>query len=489
MTPYPRSMQDYDRPRALVQTPAKGRHLNREGVVMAASVGRKEASFSSYPAYKPVDLLWLEAIPTEWSLPKLRFVARVNPPKSGLSIPLEAADPVSFIPMEAVGEGGGLELCHERPVSSVEDRYTYFENGDVLVAKITPCFENGKGALAANLVSGVGFGTTELHVLRPGPRLDDRFLFYLTQSDHFRRLGEHAMYGAGGQKRISTEFVEQFKHPIPPPDIQPSIANFLDRKTSRIDKLIARKKRLIELLEEKRTALITRAVTKGLDPDVPMKDSGVEWLGEIPEHWEVVQLHHICHPGRPIMYGIVLPGPDAEDGVPIVKGGDVAARRLAPRQLAHTTSEIANKNKRSSLRTGDVLYSIRGSYGDVAIVPPELEGSNITQDTARVSPRRLEDSIWLSFALRSDPIFAQLDAGALGATISGINIRDLKRVKIPLPPASERELIGARLTSQITMLKRTIEKIQQGIALMGEYRTALISAAVTGKIDVPDRAA
>ena len=106
---------------------------------------------------------------------------------------------------------------------------------------------------------------------------------------------------------------------FPPLPEQRAIAAFLDRETARIDELVARMVRLIELLLEKRTALITRVVTRGLDPDAPMKDSGVEWLGEIPAHWEVKRLWHLTPPDRRIMYGIVLPGPHIEDGVPIVK--------------------------------------------------------------------------------------------------------------------------------------------------------------------------
>ena len=116
--------------------------------------------------------------------------------------------------------------------------------------------------------------------------------------------------------------------PYQPTPNSNAIATFLDRETAKIDALVAKKERLIELLQEKRIALITRAVTKGLDPEVPMKDSGVEWLGEIPAHWDVLRLYRLTPSGRSIMYGIVLPGPNVQDGIPIVKGGDVSPDRL-----------------------------------------------------------------------------------------------------------------------------------------------------------------
>ena len=205
-----------------------------------------------------------------WEARRLRYVISTNPSKAELgSLPSEMD--VSFVPMEAVGEYGGLRLDQSRSLDSIREGYTYFRDGDVVVAKITPCFENGKGAVAERLLNGAGFGTTELHVLRPKPGLDAHFLFYVTLSDRFRKRGEAEMYGAGGQKRVPEEFVREFRHPIPPLPTQRVIAAFLDRETAKIDTLIAKKKRLLALLEEKRTALITQAVTKGLDPVVAMK--------------------------------------------------------------------------------------------------------------------------------------------------------------------------------------------------------------------------
>jgi type I restriction enzyme S subunit len=368
-------------------------------------------------------------------------------------------------------------------------RLSSFRDGDVVVAKITPCFENGKGALAEGLESGIAFGTTELHVLRARPGVDRRYLFYLTLSDHFRRLGEASMYGAGGQKRVPEDFVRDFKHPIPSEPEQRAIAAFLDGETTQIDALVAKKERVIELLDEERTALITKAVTRGLDPKVAMKDSGVEWLGTIPAHWEVKRLWHLTPRDRRIMYGIVLPGPNVEDGIPIVKGGDVAAGRLRLHRLSRTTFEIESAYVRSRLRGGDLVFAIRGSIGEVAMVPEELEGANLTQDAARVAYTAAIDGQWLLHALRSAPIFAQLEAGALGATIKGINIRDLKRALLPVPPREEQRKIATFLQREIATFHALTDRIHTAINQLKELRTSLISAAVTGKIDVREEAA
>ena len=193
---------------------------------------------------------------------------------------------MSFLPMECIGTDGTTDLSRVKRYHEVRQGFTYFRDGDVIVAKITPCFENGKGALCSNLVNGTGFGTTELHVLRPLPDINPRFIFYATISEPFRVLGTTTMYGAAGQQRVSEQFIRDFPLGLPAPDEQCRIAAFIDRTTARIGTLITKKERLIELLLEKRAALISHAVTKGLDPKVPMKDSGVEWLGKIPSTLE-----------------------------------------------------------------------------------------------------------------------------------------------------------------------------------------------------------
>ena len=209
---------------------------------------------TSYPEYKNSGIEWLGDVPAHWEVKRGRFCADVNPQSlRSLRPDIE----VSFVPMEAVGEYGGLDLDETRSVFEVGSGYTEFKDGDVVVAKITPCFENGKGALAMGLLNGIGFGTTELHVLRPFENLDVRFLFYFSISQVFRSMGEGEMYGAGGQKRVPPEFCKDIQIPLPPVKEQNSIADFLDHQTEKIDTLVAKKRTLIERLKEERTALIT----------------------------------------------------------------------------------------------------------------------------------------------------------------------------------------------------------------------------------------
>ena len=251
-------------------------------------------SFPRYPKYKDSGVEWLGEVPEHWQVKRLRFVAELNPSKSEIG-DLDRETLVSFLPMEAIGDDGSLNLDRERTLGEVETGYTYFRDGDVTVAKITPCFENGKGALMRGLVNGIGFGTTELIVARPRTgEVIGTYLHYLFISADFRCLGESHMYGAGGQKRVPDAFVRDFASAFPPIVEQRLITSFLDRETAKIDALIAEQQRLIELLKEKRQAVISHAVTKGLNPDAPMKNSGIEWLGEVPRHWETGPPHSEC---------------------------------------------------------------------------------------------------------------------------------------------------------------------------------------------------
>jgi type I restriction enzyme, S subunit len=143
-------------------------------------------------------------LPRNWTRRRLRFDARLNPVKSELKLADDAR--VSFVPMDAVGELGGLRLDEQRALDDVYNGYTYFRDCDVVVAKITPCFENGKGALAAGLTNGVGFGTTELHVVRPRETLDAHFLFYMTIARDFRCLGSAEMLGAAVKSVCQSDF-------------------------------------------------------------------------------------------------------------------------------------------------------------------------------------------------------------------------------------------------------------------------------------------
>ena len=437
-----------------------------------------------YPEYKASGVEWLGEIPAHWEAKRLRFVVRTGITKGEVA-DLDPETEVSFVPMEAVREYGGIDPDSTRPLSEVVEGYTYFRNGDVIVAKITPCFENGKGALATGLCNDVGFGTTELHVLRASLGVDPRFLLYLTFSDRFRRIGAASMYGAGGQKRVSDDFIRDFRHPLPDLPEQHVIADFLDRETAKIDALVARKERLIELLQEKRTALITRAVTRGLDPNVPMKDSGVEWLGETPAQWELMPLKRIL---RRCDYGI---------SESLGGSGDIRVLTMAHVQggeiILPDDGSIDAVDPRLVLESGDILFNRTNSRELVAKVGI-FRGHRRDQVTfasylVRLTARDNVEAEWLNYLLNSTGLLGMARSMALlSVNQANLNPTKYQRIFVPMPERSEQRRIADFAKREASRIDTLIRKVREAIDQLKEFRTALICAAVTGKIDVREAA-
>ncbi len=206
---------------------------------------------------------WLGEIPEHWDMKRLKYNCLVNPSKKKTLSNVNVK--VNFLPMEKVSEEGDYDLNSKIEYYKVSSGYTYFENNDILLAKITPCFENGKGALVENLSLGFGFGTTEFHILRCTTESIPKYIFYLTKSHLLRVIGEAFMEGAAGQKRISTDFVKNFKMPTPPLNEQSKIVSFLDYETLKIDSTIKKIEIKIHLMEEFKKSLINHVVSGKVD--------------------------------------------------------------------------------------------------------------------------------------------------------------------------------------------------------------------------------
>ncbi|SEP95366.1 type I restriction enzyme, S subunit [Ectothiorhodospira magna] len=440
-------------------------------------------SFPKYPEYKDSGVDWLGEVPAHWSVRRIRYVADINPSKSEARS-LAGNKKVSFIPMESVGEDGTLDLKHVRPLEEVIDGYTYVRDGDVTFAKITPCFENGKAALMEGLESGIGFATTELTVLRPKPKCSTgEFLFRVVHSGPFRLLGEARMYGAGGQKRVPDDFARDFTIAWPPLTEQATIAAFLDYETARIDALVEEQQRLIELLKEKRQAVISHAVTKGLDPDVPMKDSGVEWLGEVPAHWELTRIGWIT---SELTYGFTNPMPTEDDGPKMLTANDIGWGEIFY-DTARSTSEFAFKKlltDKSRPRRGDLLLTKDGTLGRVAV--HDGRPACINQSVALIRTACVADPDYLCALLQASCYQSQMIFEAGGTTIKHIYITRFAKMPVALPPLHEQGKILEKMKSEDAIYLSLIAEAEKSAKLLGERRSALISAAVTGKIDVRD---
>jgi type I restriction enzyme S subunit len=331
------------------------------------------------------------------------------------------------------------------------------EPGFVLFGKLRPYLAK------TWLADRPAYASTELLALRPGEGIEGRWLAYVCSS---RPLIDWAVATSDGTKmpRTSWEKLGAFRLQVPTPTAQREIADFLDAETARIDALVEKKRRMIALVGERARNITDEVLWANVE-------------GEIP-------LMHVVQPQRPVMYGIVLPGPDVgEDGIPVVKGGDVGAG-LTLGRLARTTPEIERPYARARLRPRDLLFAIRGGVGDAAIAPPELEGANITQDVARIAPGAEVSSEWLIEVLRSRTFQHRARELVRGATITGLNIRDLERIRIPWADRTRQEGDLGALRPLLAVSAGLSNRLERQIELLREHRQALITAALTGQLAV-----
>jgi type I restriction enzyme S subunit len=317
----------------------------------------------------------------------------------------------------------------------------------------------------------------------------NRFLFYVLGTPIFNTYMTRERTGTTFFG-ISQESIGSFRLALPPVTEQTRILDFLEVEVRKIDTLISKQERLIELLQEKRQALISHAVTKGLNPDAPMKPSGVEWLGEVPEHWQVKRLKHLMNRGNSGIqmgpFGSMLTAlSDQPTGYRLYGqentiSGDFT---LCNRWINHDQyTQLA----KYVLRPGDVVLTRKGSIGKARIVPTDIQPGIMDSDTIRV--RLAGSEIDCSFLVRllheAWYLAVQIEATSRGAILAGLNTSTIAELSIAVPPLAEQKAITAFLDTASALFDSTAEKTNAAISLMREHRTALISAAVTGKIDV-----
>jgi type I restriction enzyme, S subunit len=430
--------------------------------------------FKPYPEYKDCGVEWLGEIPAHWEAKRLKFVAPVRISKLGAK-----PDNATYIGLEHVESWTGRLLLDTQP-ESVDSVVAAFEPGDVLFGKLRPYL-----AKVARPSFG-GVCTSEIVPLRPTVAYSQDYLFYNLLNAPFVRWLDSLTYGAR-MPRVSPEQLSSTSMPVPPGAEQRGIAAFLDRETARIDALVAKKEALIALLQEKRTALITRAVTKGLDPTAPMKDSGIEWLGEIPAHWEVAPIYARYEVALGKMLdskrvtgefsGLYLRNVDVQWD--LINTEDLPTMDFAPWE-----------RERYLLKPGDLLVCEGGEVGRAAIWKSNMGECFYQKALHRVRPRSEKEAprffYYLMYTAAKAGIFT---ASGNPNTIDHLTGVQLRHYRFPFAPPQEQRTIVASLDLVTADLDGLIAEIRAAIGRLNEFRTALISAAVTGKIDVRGEAA
>lgn len=460
-----------------------------------------------------------DEVPEGWVRVPLVDVAEVNPrhPK-GLSDSLQ----VSFATMAALSESSPeFRFLEARPLGEVRNGFTHFAEGDVLFAKITPCMENGKGAIAMGLRNGVGCGTTELHVLRPLGGIHPSYLYHFLAQPAVRREAKENFTGTAGQARVPTDFIRRLPIPLAPLSEQRRIVTKLEgvlRKVSACQKRLAK---IPALLNHLRQSVLAAACSGRLtadwrerNPDAASATKLVEQLSEaheqagghrrgnaapatedvhdltksnFPGGWELSDLRNLVEPERPITYGILKPGPDTPQGVPYVRVINFPNDKLDPSNLRRTSKEIDAAYARARLREGDILLSIRGTVGRVCIVPKQLTSANITQDSARLTIQDRMDRRFVAWFLRAPQTQDRMQRAIKGVAIRGINIGDVRALQVPIPPLREQKEIIKRIEGLLGLADHIEARFSKARRQIEQLKASLLAGAFRGEL-VPTEA-
>ena len=410
-------------------------------------------------------------------------LAEVNP-RTELPTGLSPSVSVSFIPMSDVSESGRWETQQERLLATVSRGYTSFREGDVLVAKITPCMENGKGAHARGLVGGLGFGSTEFHVLRARPDVDPRFIYHWTRSPSLRAKAEAFMSGSAGQQRVEKEFFEKFlvvRLPLPE---QRAIAAVLDS----LDDAIQKTEQIIAKLQQVKQGLLHDLLTRGIDDNGELRDPERHPeqfqdspLGRIPKGWDVEKLRVLySEPSRNGLYK----GPAYHGrGAPMIQMGNLFASDEVSFSDTGRVSVSESELRTFGLRVGDILFARRSlvfeGAGRAAVVGVVPEPATFESSIVRVRLRT--ERILPRFAvtyLASHQGYLRRRAHIRQVAVSGVSGTDIASFLMAIPTLSEQQTI----VETKAILDLQIENEARARGALMSMKNGLSDDLLTGRV-------
>ncbi len=429
-----------------------------------------------YPAYKDSGIEWLEKIPSSWKVERLgnilRPISKKNyPDKKLLSITREKG----VIVRDTENDDGNHNF-----IPDDLSGYKLLEKGQFGMNKM----KAWQGSYGVSKHTGIV--SPAYYVFKFTEDIYPDFFHIAIRSKKYISFFGQASDGVRiGQWDLSKDRMKKIPFLIPPLPEQTAIANFLDEKTTKIDQAIIQKEKLISLLKERKQILIQQAVTKGLHPDVPLKDSGVEWIGEIPEHWEVKKLKHLVEKIISGPFGSSLVKDEYEK-----KGFKIYGQeQVIPNDLTigdyYISKRKFDRMKRYEVFENDILVSCVGTFGKIALVPKEFEKGIINPRLIKMTPKLSKISpSFLHEVLLSELCFSQFNKLSRGGTMGVINIELLSKLLVVLPPIIEQSRILNFIVKKREQINKSIQLQQTQIEKLKEYKAILIDSAVTGKIKV-----
>lgn len=439
--------------------------------------------YEAYPEYKDSGVEWVMEIPKSWKSISLGKVVQFMNNGSSATQVEESIDTVKVTRIETIS--GGIinknKVGHVRR-SDISSRYI-LKDGDIQFSNINSLSMIGNCAIY-DINEQLYAGMNLLHIRPKLEYVNSMYMHFQFKTKYFRNLVEANAKPAINQASIPGGTLKQFTFICPPLEEQTQIANFLDHETAKIDALIEKQQQLIKLLKEKRQAVISHAVTKGLNPDAPMKDSGVEWLGEVPEHWDVKPLKTLCR--------FSGGGTPSKDNISYWVGGDipwVSPKDMKTFWLSKTqdklTTKAVSESSTNYVEKGSLLLVVRSGILQRTI-PIAINTVQVTlnQDMKALKFNDLMSSEYAANYILGNTQPLLLEWSKEGATVESIEQEFLSNSLIPVPPQKEQFEINNEIQARMNAFDDLNQQASSAIVLMQERRTALISASVTGKIDV-----
>lgn len=459
-------------------------------------------------------------LPGGWILAPLPLVATINP--RGFDSPPRDDEEVSFIPMPAIEEGSGhLDLSERRPWSSVNRGYTRFQDGDVIFAKITPCMENGKIAVAHGLVGGRAAGTTELHVFRPRGGISPDYIRYFLIQDNIRKLARARMTGTAGQRRVPTQVLEELEIPLAPLHEQPRIVEAIEANFARLDAGVAALGRCKSGLSRYRELLLYTACHGKLVPteaevarsegrEFESADKLVTRLQEdrmsirnsLGAKHDIVDSERLGMPREPLPEGwgwfpwvklagrvtVGYVGPISDEhqneGVPLIRSQNIRAGHFDPEGMSHVSRAFHDSNQKSAARGGDLCVVRSGNVGTTCALPEELGEVNcsdlvIIQRPVAVLPR------YGAYVMNSIAR-TRIVAGKVGIGLSHYNTKSVASLPVPVPPLSEQQRIVFEVERKLSIADEVAAEVDAKLLHATLVRQSALRCAFMGVLTPQD---
>ncbi len=446
-----------------------------------------KGKYQIYPEYKTSGFKWLGNVPNHWGVsPIKRQIERVDGGAWGQD-PDGVEDTIVLRSTEQTADGQwNIQDPAPRKLSMHEITATLLKNDDLLMTKSSgSSLHIGKTTIVTEEIARLRCGYSNfMQRIRIKRKCSAKFYWYIFNNELARKQLDYLSNSTTGLANLNSTMIGEIIGATPPKGEQEKIVNFLDHEISKIDTLIEKQQQLIKLLKEKRQAVISHAVTKGLNPNAAMCDSGVEWLGKVPVHWDVKKFKYLCDR--------IIAGPFGSSitkDMYVKQGYKVYGQeQVIPNNFEIGDYYINEKNylelSRYIVGEGDVLISCVGTFGKIAVFPKDAKPGIINPRLIKAEISSHHNAHYIREMLKSEMVFKQFELLSRGGTMGVINIAILSEILAAVPPENEQREVVNYINQQKEKFSILIGQANKAVQLLQERRMALISSAVTGKIDV-----